>query len=106
VGGKLTIRVANRRFEEPLGSLPPGRYVEISVADQGPGMDEAQRLRVFDPLFSTKPSHRHRGLGLTAAHSIVRRHGGDIAVDSGLGRGTRVLVYLPAAGAGGAGDSV
>jgi signal transduction histidine kinase len=66
---------------------------ELVVADNGAGMDERTRARVFDPFFTTKPD-RH-GLGLSAVHGIVRRLGGEVAIESRLGDGTRVRVLLP-----------
>ena len=73
--------------------LAPGRYVQISVTDMGPGISQDIVSKVFDPYFSTKGSGR--GLGLAICHSIVRRHGGTIQVDSSPG-GSRFDVFLPA----------
>lgn len=79
-------------------SLEPGRYVRISFTDDGRGIPEEIRLRVFDPYFSTKPKGHEegRGLGLAIAHSIIIKHGGRIAVESRLGGPTTFSVYLPA----------
>lgn len=74
-------------------ALAHRRCVRIQVSDDGAGMDAATAARVFDPLFSTKPEGG--GLGLAAAHGIVRSHGGSIAVDSGPGCGTTFAVLLP-----------
>lgn len=97
-GGKITIRLANRRVENGEAELAPGRYVEVSIADDGPGISQSQIERIFDPFYSTKERHRHRGLGLSVAYGAVRRHGGDIRVDSRVDSGTRVVVLLPVAG--------
>ncbi|MBF0550242.1 MAG: response regulator [Deltaproteobacteria bacterium] len=77
--------------------LPAGRYVMISVDDQGVGISEENINRIFDPYFSTKDrgSQKGMGLGLTIVYSIVRKHDGYIRVSSTRGLGTRVSVYLP-----------
>ena len=71
-----------------------GGYVEITVEDTGEGIPPEIMDRIFDPYFSTREDGS--GLGLSIAHSIVYSHGGSIAVDSAVGRGTRVRVRLPA----------
>jgi signal transduction histidine kinase len=79
-----------------LGSPPAGRYVEITVADSGPGLGAEVRGRLFNDLFfSSKP--RHRGLGLMATYGILRRFGGGLGIGPGAGGGTEVRLYFPAA---------
>ncbi len=95
-GGRLTLRLRNRRIEGDPGDLAAGSYVEIEVADSGVGIALAEMGRVFDPFYSTKPPDRSRGLGLSLAYGIVRRHRGDIRIISAPGAGTRVIVLLPA----------
>jgi PAS domain S-box-containing protein len=76
--------------------LAPGCYVHVSIADTGPGIPEDTLERVFDPFFTTKKAGT--GLGLAMSHSIVRKHGGHIGVDSAPGQGATFHVYLPAGG--------
>jgi len=75
-------------------SLSPGRWVCLSVHDEGCGMDSLTAARVFEPFFSTK--FPGRGLGLAAVYGIVQNHGGEIVVDTVPRRGTRFDVWLPA----------
>ena len=92
-GGVVTIRGRNR--EQTPQNLTPGRYLEISVEDMGPGIPEEDLARIFDPYFSTK--RRGSGLGLATAYSIVKRHDGALTVDSIVGEGTTFRMLLPAA---------
>lgn len=75
--------------------LDPGEYACISIQDTGGGMDADTLRRVFEPFFSTK--EMGRGLDMAAAHGIVTHHGGWIHMESALGRGTCVRIYLPVA---------
>jgi signal transduction histidine kinase/CheY-like chemotaxis protein len=90
-GGTLTLRT--RIAQRPHGSDPG--YVQIEVTDTGIGMDETTRRRCLEPFASSK-GERGSGLGLSVVHGIVRRHGGEIDVRSAKGRGTTVLLTLPA----------
>ena len=73
-----------------------GRYLRLRVRDQGCGMDAATLKRVFEPFFTTRPPGQGTGLGLSVVHGIVESHKGVIHIDSALGRGTVVSVFLPA----------
>ena len=79
--------------DDPL-PLEPGPHVKISIADQGLGIPEEHLQKIFDPFFTTK--QKGSGLGLSTSFSILRRHNGALRVESRLGGGTEVLIYLPA----------
>lgn len=99
-GGTITIEVGNIVIDETYVRDHPwareGRYVFVSVADTGVGMDEETRAQVLNPFFTTKKSGRGTGLGLASAYSTAKQHGGMIDVLSEPGVGTTVIVYLPA----------
>jgi PAS domain S-box-containing protein len=74
--------------------IAPGRYVRVSVTDDGTGIDPQILPRIFEPFFTTKPVGKGTGLGLAAAHGILASHGGAIRVTTAAGRGTTFAVYL------------
>jgi PAS domain S-box-containing protein len=98
-GGALSLETENVYLdtcsERPF-DLAPGKYVKISVADNGTGMDEKTRQRIFEPFFTTKEMGRGTGLGLASAYGIIKNHKGMIDVESKVGLGTTFFIYLPA----------
>jgi len=76
--------------------LPPGGYVKLSFSDEGCGMPDEVRKKIFDPYFTTKTCGM--GLGLASVHSIINRHGGYIDVCSKVGEGTIFTLFLPSTG--------
>lgn len=101
-GGTLTITARNFRFKDKgPHAIPPlkqGDYVRISFQDNGRGIPANHMGRIFDPYFSTKAMgvQKGMGLGLATTYSIVKKHGGHIAINSSPGAGTIVNIYLPA----------
>ncbi len=95
--GRIWIEVANATLEAGLEpGCAPGAYVRISVVDDGEGMSEATREHLFEPFFTTKELGRGTGMGLATCYGIVRQSGGAIRVNSELGNGSRIDVFLPA----------
>jgi two-component system cell cycle sensor histidine kinase/response regulator CckA len=96
--GRIRITCRNEVITEEgvksFQDLKSGPYVRLTIEDDGRGMDEETRDRVFEPFFTTK--FQGRGLGLAAVYGIVKNHDGWISVESELGKGTRVHIYLPA----------
>lgn len=97
-GGHITVTARNRDVGPgDSEGLPGGRYVEIEVADEGPGIPHDVLAHVFEPFFTTKPTGS--GLGLAMAYSITQAHGGQISVTSRLGAGATIRLLLPASAA-------
>lgn len=112
IAGIGNIRVATRPVElaaddrrRPPG-LAVGQYVEITVADDGCGMDAEAQARVFEPFYTTKPQGRGLGLGLATVYGIVRQNQGHIAVESAPGQGATFRVWLPCSPPGDAPDGL
>jgi two-component system cell cycle sensor histidine kinase/response regulator CckA len=78
--------------------LKKGKYVKILVEDNGIGIPPGNIEKIFDPYFTTldKTNQKGMGLGLTLCYSIIKKHNGHIAVESEIGTGTTITLYLPA----------
>ncbi|RZN15254.1 hybrid sensor histidine kinase/response regulator [Bradyrhizobium sp. Leo121] len=95
-GGVLDIEMRNIVVNEgAVAGCAPGSYVRLSVRDTGSGMPPEVVDRVFEPFFTTKEVGKGTGLGLSMVYGFVRQSGGHIAVESALGKGTTVALYLP-----------
>jgi len=96
-GGELRIETADASLDPaPLGALPPGSYVSLSVSDTGQGIPDDVLEHIFEPFYTTKAMGQGTGLGLATVHGIVKQSGGDILVRTAPGRGTTFTIYLPA----------
>ncbi len=78
-------------------ALAAGRYVRLVVKDDGAGMDDATRARIFDAFFTTKPLGKGTGLGLSMVYGVMKAHRGAVAVESAPGAGTTFTLYFPVA---------
>jgi PAS domain S-box-containing protein len=97
-GGRLTIKTENIRLDEfgaQLRDVPPGEYVSVSVTDTGTGMSSEVAARAFEPFFTTKPMGQGTGLGLSMIYGFARQSGGQVRIDSTVGTGTTIQLYLP-----------
>jgi len=101
-GGVVTLGVKELKTSEPtnlmLEDLPPGSYLELSVEDTGQGMSSDTMQKIFEPFFTTKGVGKGTGLGLSMVYGFVKESAGYIDVQSKLGIGTIIRLYLPNAG--------
>ncbi len=98
-GGTLRIATGNTLVCGSVDGtdVPPGDYATLSVEDTGTGMSDDVKGRLFEPFFTTKEVGKGTGLGLAQVYGFVRQSGGDVRVDSVLGRGTKITILLPKA---------
>jgi PAS domain S-box-containing protein len=99
-GGVITIESRNYEIDEArarsLGDIPTGRFVTLSVADNGSGMSAEIKARAIEPFFTTKEVGQGSGLGLSQVYGFARQSGGQLEIDSDVGHGTIVRIFLPA----------
>nr|WP_279639211.1 response regulator [Sphingomicrobium sediminis] len=94
--GKLTVRSRNVRLAAgEIGDIRAGEYLRIAVSDTGVGMTDEVRERAFEPFFTTKEVGKGTGLGLSQIFGFAHQSGGEIGIESILGEGTTVSIYLP-----------
>ena len=103
-GGTLTISTAPAHLEAEVDHAA-GDFVRITVADTGHGMEPEVLARATEPFYSTKPMGKGTGLGLAQVYGIAQQSGGTVRLESRVGRGTRVHIYLPHAEAPAAGTA-
>ncbi len=100
-GGALTVATCDVHLDAEFCSRRPGfvegHYVGVSVTDTGTGMDEQILEKVFEPFFTTKPIGQGTGLGLSMVYGFAKQSNGHVLIDSAVGSGTSVTIFLPAA---------
>jgi CheY-like chemotaxis protein len=98
-GGRVSITTANAGRGDPNRprEIATGEYIVVSVSDTGTGMTEEVLEKAFEPFFTTKRLGSGTGLGLSQVYGIAKQSGGGVRVDTQLGKGTTVAVYLPRA---------
>jgi PAS domain S-box-containing protein len=97
-GGRITIEISNHCFDDATArerALAPGHYVSLCVTDTGTGIPPDIVARVFDPFFTTKPMGSGTGLGLSMIHGFAKQSGGQVRIDTEVGVGTKICLYLP-----------
>ena len=94
--GRLRVSATNVKVSaNEVGDIRPGEYVRISVSDTGCGMTPEVMERAFEPFFTTKPVGKGTGLGLSQIFGFAHQSGGEVGIESELGKGTTVSIYLP-----------
>ena len=94
--GELTFAIRNTKLESgDVGEIAAGEYLQIAVTDNGCGMTEEVIEHVFEPFFTTKPVGRGTGLGLSQIFGFAQQSGGGVGIESTVGQGSTVSLYLP-----------
>ena len=94
-GGTISVRARNRTIETSSEDLVPGDYVVISIKDTGVGIPQDILSKVVEPFFTTKPVGKGTGLGLSTVYGFMKQSGGALRIDSVVGRGTSMELWLP-----------
>lgn len=98
-GGILTVTIAQKTLDRSFNSMhsvfSPGDYLQIVISDTGTGIAPHKLDKIFDPYYTTKPGGEGTGLGLSVVHGIIQSHRGEIVVNSVVGQGTTIAIYLP-----------
>ncbi|WP_313175252.1 PAS domain S-box protein [Massilia sp.] len=97
-GGAVRIQTANRSMDARAArehGLAPGQYLALSVSDTGSGMSPEVIARAFEPFFTTKPIGQGTGLGLSMIYGFAQQSGGQVRIESAIGTGTTVSIFLP-----------
>lgn len=97
-GGRVVLETANADLDADAArglGMEPGAYVLVRVRDTGAGMTPEVLAKAFDPFFTTKPTGRGTGLGLSQVYGFIRQSGGHVAIQSQIGQGTAVDLFLP-----------
>jgi signal transduction histidine kinase/ActR/RegA family two-component response regulator len=94
--GRLVIASENVKMKaNAVGDIQPGDYLRISITDEGCGMTDEVRERAFEPFFTTKPVGKGTGLGLSQIFGFAHQSEGEVGIESEVGKGTTVSLYLP-----------
>jgi signal transduction histidine kinase len=91
----VTTKLREGSPSEPVPNSREDLGVQISISDNGPGIPDAIKDKIFQPFFTTKPTGQGTGLGLSLAYDIVKAHGGEMTVESHENEGTNFTIKLP-----------
>ncbi len=95
-GGTITVGTQEMELKcNEVGNLPAGRFIKVTVTDNGTGMSREVAARALDPFFTTKPIGEGTGMGLSQVYGFVQQSEGDMTIETETGKGTSVSLYLP-----------